>query len=269
MYIELFLFSLTLLFAAVMLVSKIWWPSVYKGDPEPWYLDYSRSFLPVILIVFALRSFVVEPFRIPSQSMLPTLEVGDFLLVNKYRYDLRLPLIHTKLLEVGNPQRGDIMVFRFPPNPSVNYIKRVIGVPGDTIEYKNKKLYVNGKLVDAAPEGEYIPFKMPNTRFATAHDRFLMQATNEGEKGLEEKSNYSILHNPRRRSQHHRSVVPQGKYFMMGDNRDNSQDSRFWGFVPEENIVGEAVFIWFHFNWLKFKADEGSGFDFSRIGEDI
>jgi signal peptidase I len=214
--------------------------------------------------VFALRSFVVEPFRIPSQSMLPTLEVGDFLLVNKYRYDLRLPLIHTKLLEVGNPQRGDIMVFRYPPNPSVNYIKRVIGVPGDTIEYKNKRLYVNGTLVEAVAEGEYTPFKMPNARFTTTHDRFLMEAVNENENGLEETSSYSILHNPRRRSQYHRSVVPQGKYFMMGDNRDNSQDSRFWGFVPEENIVGEAVFVWFHFN-----ANTGGGFDFSRIGEDI
>lgn len=264
MYIELFLFSLIVVFAAVMLVCKIWWPSLYKSDPEPWYLDYARSFFPVILIVFALRSFVVEPFRIPSQSMLPTLEVGDFLLVNKYRYDLRLPIIHTKLLEIGNPQRGDIMVFRYPPNPSVNYIKRVIGLPGDTIEYKNKKLYVNGELVDAIAEGEYTPFKMPKARFAMAHNRFMMEASNENESGLEEKSSYSILHNPRRGSQYYRSVVPQGKYFMMGDNRDNSQDSRYWGFVPEENIVGEAVFIWFHFN-----TNKGGGLDFSRIGEDI
>ena len=264
MYIELFLFSLTVLFATVMLACKIWWPSTYERDPEPWFLDYSRSFFPVIVIVFALRSFVVEPFRIPSQSMLPTLEVGDFLLVNKYRYDLRLPILHTKLLEIGNPQRGDIMVFRYPPNPSVNYIKRVIGIPGDTIEYKNKKLYVNGELVDAVPVGEYTPFKMPDTRITTVHHRFLMQASNASENDAEDTIQYSILHNPHRGAQRYRGVVPQGKYFMMGDNRDNSRDSRFWGFVPEENIVGEAIFIWFNFN-----TNSGGGIDFSRIGEDI
>ena len=266
MLFEIFLFSVTLLCVLVILVCKFVFPGISKQDPEPWYLDFARSFFPVLLIVFALRAFVIEPFRIPSQSMLPTLQVGDFLLVNKYRYGLRLPIIHTKILDVGNPERGDIMVFRYPPDDSINFIKRVIGLPGDTIEYKrNKRLYVNGELVEGIPEGDYTPFRMPNRGPVNAHDRFRMTANNSNVDDENQETEYSILLNPMRGSKTYRKiVVPQGHYFMMGDNRDNSADSRVWGFVPSENIVGEAVSIWFHYN-----TNPNGGFDFSRIGEDI
>ncbi|WP_280566898.1 signal peptidase I [Chromohalobacter sp. 296-RDG] len=204
-----------------------------KLGKEPWAVDYARSFFPVLLIVLVLRSFVVEPFQIPSGSMRPTLKVGDFILVNKFTYGLRLPVINTKVVDVGEPERGDVMVFRFPDDPSVDFIKRVVGLPGDRIRYEDKQLYVNGK-----PVGKSLT------------DSDLEIAP--GERLLEEQLDgvaHAIYNNPDDPGPHMREVVvPEGQYFMMGDNRDHSNDSRYWGFVPEENIVGKAFAVWMHWD---------------------
>lgn len=218
---------------------------------QPAWLEYTASFFPVILVVFVLRSFLYEPFRIPSGSMLPTLEVGDFILVNKYNYGIRLPVINRKIVDVGQPKRGDVMVFRFPLNPSQDYIKRVVGLPGDRIEYFNKKLTVNGQPVPLAKLDSY-------------YDAERMQFYAQFEEKLGEVQHRVIVNEavppglgggyPNTHPgacQYSGSglvcTVPAGHYFVMGDNRDNSEDSRFWGFVPEENIVGRAFFIWMNF----------------------
>lgn len=196
---------------------------------EPWPVDYARSFFPVLLVVLLLRSFLVEPFQIPSGSMRPTLEVGDFILVNKYAYGLRLPVTHTRFVEMDDPQRGDVMVFRFPNEPSVNFIKRVVGLPGDTVRYEDKQLFVNG---------EPVPKRLIEEGPAAAPQEWLM------EERLGEIS-HRIYNNPRDPGPRVRElVVPDGHYFTMGDNRDHSNDSRYWGFVPEENIVGRAFAVW-------------------------
>ncbi|UXZ55310.1 signal peptidase I [Halomonas sp. 7T] len=200
---------------------------------EPWPVDYARSFFPVLLVVLVVRSFVVEPFQIPSGSMKPTLEVGDFILVNKFAYGLRLPVVHNRFLEVDDPERGDVMVFRFPDEPSVNFIKRVVGLPGDTIRYEGKQLYINGERVNKAliEEG---PEDSPQ--------QLLL------EERLGGVSHY-IYNNPRDPGPQMREIrVPEGHYFTMGDNRDHSNDSRYWGFVPEENIVGRAFAVWMHWD---------------------
>ena len=208
-------------------------PTREKLLKEPWPVDYSRSFFPVLLVVLVVRSFIIEPFQIPSGSMKPTLEVGDFILVNKFAYGLRLPVVHHRFLEVDDPERGDVMVFRFPEEPSVNFIKRVVGLPGDRIRYEGKKLYVNGEPVSKAliEEG---PMLSPQ--------QLLL------EEELGDVSHF-IYNNPRDPGPQMREVVvPQGHYFMMGDNRDHSNDSRYWGFVPEENIVGRAFAVWMHWD---------------------
>ena len=265
---EVILFSLVSLCGIVVLVCTLFFPALSKRNPEPWYLDYARSFFPVLLVVFLLRAFIAEPFRIPSGSMLPTLEVGDFILVNKYEYGIRLPILHKKIIGVGDPKRGDIMVFRYPRDNKTNYIKRVIGIPGDSIEYRNKVLFVNGERVSTSEGGSYTPFAMNGK--PQVHD-LLTQSIATGEPEPDDSSadksiaEYSILHDPTRYSSRNRSVeVPEGHYFMLGDNRDHSQDSRYWGFVPDKNIVGKAFFIWFHYN-----GNPGGGWNFSRIGEDI
>lgn len=200
---------------------------------EPWPVDYARSFFPVLLVVLVVRSFIVEPFQIPSGSMRPTLKVGDFILVNKYAYGLRLPVINTKFLDVSEPERGDVMVFRFPEEPSVNFIKRVVGLPGDHIRYEGKQLYVNGEpvvktLVEKGPE---------------ASPRQLLLGETLGD------AHHAIYNNPLDPGPQMREIeVPEGQYFMMGDNRDHSNDSRYWGFVPEENIVGRAFAVWMHWD---------------------
>lgn len=200
---------------------------------EPWPIDYSRSFFPVLLVVLVVRSFIVEPFQIPSGSMKPTLEVGDFILVNKFAYGLRLPVLHSRFLEVDDPERGDVMVFRFPEEPSVNFIKRVVGLPGDRIRYEGKQLYVNGEpvtkaLIEEGPE--------------LSPQQLLL------EEQLGSISHY-IYNNPRDPGPQMREVVvPDGHYFTMGDNRDHSNDSRYWGFVPEDNIVGRAFAVWMHWD---------------------
>jgi signal peptidase I len=258
------LFSLVVVCAIVMLVCRFWFPHLASRSPEPWYLDYARSFFPVLLIVFLLRGFIAEPFRIPSGSMLPTLEVGDFILVNKFSYGLRLPILHKKIVEIDQPERGDIMVFRYPRDNKTNYIKRVIGIPGDTIEYRNKRLYINGQLIEIIEDGRYTPFPIGGRVSDLERFKQIIPSAHaaKGEQALTE---FSILHDQASYSSRGRAAtVPAGHYFMLGDNRDHSQDSRYWGFVPDKNIVGKAFFIWFHYN-----GNPGGGFKFSRVGEDI
>lgn len=202
---------------------------------EPIYVEYARAFFPVILIVFFIRSFLVEPFRIPSGSMLPSLFIGDFILVNKFSYGVRLPVANSKVLDTSQPKRGEVAVFRFPGNPSINYIKRIVGVPGDRILYKDKKLYVNGSVVEQAEARPYF--------FAAGGDA-------QGEalrltESLDSVKHDIILTMNRPDIPLPEILVPEGKYFVMGDNRDHSNDSRYWGFVPEQNLVGKAFLIWF------------------------
>jgi len=219
---------------------------------QPVWLEYTASFFPVILVVFLLRSFLFEPFRIPSGSMVPTLEIGDLILVNKYEYGIRLPVINKKVVELGRPQRGDVMVFRYPLNSTQDYIKRVVGLPGDRVEYVNKLLTINGQPVPMRKiEPYYDPERMrtypqfAETLDATQHGVIVDELVPAG-MGREQPGNT----HPGACQYSGSGVVcqvPAGHYFMMGDNRDNSEDSRFWGFVPDENIVGRAFFIWMNF----------------------
>ena len=221
---------------------------------EPVLVEYARSFFPVILIVLLFRSFIAEPFKIPSGSMMPTLLVGDFILVNKFAYGLRLPVLGTKIVPVGEPSRGDVFVFRYP-NPEhdpkkqgEDYIKRVIGLPGDEITYRNKILSVNGKEIPQSYVGPFIGSGDEGRRMAGA------EVHEENLPGAEHKILESRMLVPGREGTWQ---VPAGHYFAMGDNRDNSEDSRYWGFVPEENLVGRAFVIWM--NW-------DGGIDFKRLG---
>jgi len=221
----------------------------FEEAKEPLLVEYARSFFPIVLIVLLLRSFLVEPFRIPSGSMMPTLLIGDFILVNKFSYGIRLPVLYDKVIEVGEPERGDIVVFRYPKQPSVDYIKRVIGLPGDRIAYYKKKIYVNGKPAKQISLGRYQGVGQGANM--TGSELLL-----EDLQGVE----HNILIRPGMPSVEGVFVVPEGQYFMMGDNRDNSNDSRYWGTVPEANLVGKAFFIWMSWDWQY----EGIGFD--RIG---
>jgi signal peptidase I len=219
---------------------------------EPTWIEYCKSFFPVILAVLLLRSFLVEPFRIPSGSMMPTLLVGDFILVNKYAYGIRLPVLNSKIIDIGEPQRGDVVVFRYPKDPSVDYIKRVVGLPGDRIGYYNKMLYINGKPVAQVPAGVYV---------GTGSGVSMSGAG----KRLEQLGDvqHQILVMPRTPGMEGEYVVPEKQYFVMGDNRDNSNDSRYWGTVPEQNLVGKAFRIWM--NW----DSANGGVDWERIGRKI
>ena len=199
---------------------------------EPYLVDLSRSFFPVLLIVLVLRSFLVEPFQIPSGSMRPTLEVGDFILVNKFAYGLRLPVVGTKILDVGEPARGDIMVFRYPKDRETNYIKRVIGLPGDRIRYEDKQLFINGELIETHFIARLPPMELRREDLGRVEHNIFLTMGRQGNAGEGE------------------WLVPEGHYFMMGDNRDNSNDSRYWGTVSEELIVGKAFAIWMHWESL-------------------
>lgn len=219
---------------------------------QPIIVEYARSFFPIVFIVFLLRSFLAEPFRIPSASMMPTLLIGDFLLVNKFTYGIRLPVINKKIIALEGPKRGDVVVFRFPKDPTVDYIKRIIGLPGDKVAYYNKKLFINNKPISQTSLGSY-------------------QGTGQGQEMtgsdlLEEDltgAEHSILINRASPTVEGSYVIPAGSFFVMGDNRDNSNDSRYWGTVPEENLVGKAFFIWMNWDW------EHGGVDFGRIGTAI
>jgi signal peptidase I len=218
---------------------------------QPWWLDWTAGLFPVILAVFVLRSFLFEPFKIPSGSMIPTLLVGDLILVNKFAYGVRLPVLNTKLTEGTPPQRGDVMVFRYPPKPSLDYIKRVVGVPGDEVAYLNKKLTINGQPVSKQPVADYFDedamayYKQFEEVLGAKRHRILNDDNRPAFiPGVE---NFPNRDNCRYSVEGVVCKVPEGHYFMMGDNRDNSLDSRYWGFVPDRNIVGKAFFIWMNF----------------------
>jgi signal peptidase I len=263
-----------ILFIALVVTGGIWLLDVVllrrwrdRDVREPLLVEYAKSFFPVILIVFALRSFLVEPFKIPSGSMMPTLLVGDFILVNKYTYGIRLPVINKKIVALNNPERGDVMVFRYPADPSLDYIKRVVGVPGDVVQYRDKQLSVNGRPVKTRATGAYSYVGNGlNYISGTVYDERL---NGEGHTMMVEPAKPSVIPSqvadfPYRENCSYNAdgegfvcKVPAGHYFMMGDNRDASNDSRYWGFVPDKNIVGKAFFIWMNFD------------DFGRIGATI
>ncbi len=218
---------------------------------EPVLVEYARSFFPVILAVLLLRSFLVEPFRIPSGSMMPTLLPGDFILVNKFSYGLRLPVLETELLELGSPERGDIVVFRYPKDPGENYIKRVVGLPGDRVAYYDKILYINGERQEQVPLGTYGEGETGSMAGAALRREHLDRVM------------HRLLLQPGERSIEGEFIVPDGHYFVMGDNRDHSNDSRYWGAVPERNLVGRAFLI-----WMSWDLQEG-GVIWHRIGDSI
>lgn len=219
--------------------------------PEPVLVDYCRSFFPVLLVVLVLRSFFFEPFRIPSSSMMPTLNVGDFIVVNKFSYGVRLPVLHTKVLDTGEPERGDVAVFRFPEDPRIDYIKRIVGLPGDEVRYQNKQLYINGEAVGRIDQGVYNGVGAGRVMSGA---RLLQEQIDDAV--------FDILHSAQHPAREEGTwQVAPGHYFVLGDNRDRSADSRFWGQVPEENLVGRAVMIWM--NW---DTQQDGVIDFSRIG---
>src|SRR5581483_2508616 len=229
---------------------------------EPWWIEYPKSFFPVILIVFLLRSFVVEPFKIPSGSMISTLLVGDFILVNKFSYGIRLPVINKKIVDLDEPKRGEVMVFRYPENPSLDYIKRVVGIPGDRIDYRNKRLTINGRLlpVEMGDDFQYVESGLSYVNamrfWETLGDRRHAVIINPDAPPvlLASVRQFPLRDYCEYNETGFTCTVPPGQYFMMGDNRDSSSDSRYWGFVPEGNIVGKAFLVWWNFG------------DFSRIG---
>lgn len=251
---ELILFYAVIISGVISLIDILFLAKKRKRTQKmPVIIDYARSFFPVLLLVFLLRSFLFEPFRIPSGSLKPTLDVGDLILVNKYNYGIRLPVIHKKIFAIGDPKRGDIMVFRCPYHPEVDFIKRVIGLPGDHIRYQDKTLYVNGQ-------------KLPQ--------QFIKNTTDRDDSGaivdviLKEEDFLGIKHAIYQSQDHPNDdfkdiVVPPGMYFVMGDNRDMSADSRYWGFVPDENIVGRARFIWMSWDGYDYKVR------WNRIGKSI
>jgi len=269
--IALFLVVLSVITGIIWLLDYLVWAQkrqavsdeTGKEVKEPFYVDYARSLFPVFFIVLVLRSFIFEPFRIPSQSMMPTLWVGDFILVNKFSYGVRLPVLNTEIYDYGKPERGDVTVFRYPEDPSINYIKRVIGIPGDHIVYNNKNLWVNGKQITYEFLGRYV-----GQGSGTEMNNSLYK--DEDLTGVKHK--ILIRQNAQDYTSHYNSLiskqniidftVPQGQYFVMGDNRDNSNDSRYWGTVPVDNLVGKAFFIWF--SW-----DAGHAFFWKRIGTTI
>ncbi|MBA3660445.1 MAG: signal peptidase I [Gammaproteobacteria bacterium] len=259
---ELILFYAIVITGVLSLIDVVWlakrrkrysYGSITETPKPPLLFEYARSFFPILVIVFLLRSFLFEPFRIPSGSLEPTLLTGDFIFVNKFNYGTRLPILHTKLFGKGEPARGDIMVFLWPPDPSYKFIKRVIGLPGDRISYIDKELYVNGEKIPQNDLSSGIA-SLPSI----AHGSVIEKQENF----------FGVKHNifvmPDRESRNYSDVtVPLGMYFVMGDNRDDSADSRYWGFVPEKNIVGKASRVWMSWNNDKWSIR------WRRIGQHI
>lgn len=258
MYFALFMIAVLAVTGLIWLLD-IWVLRKKRGNrAEPWYVEYSKSFFPVILLVFTLRSFLVEPFKIPSGSMMPTLLAGDYILVNKFTYGLRIPVLNNTLIEMNQPKRGDVFVFHYPPDPTIDYIKRVVGLPGDVIQYQDKHLTINGqklavkflenytynlsfKDTDGVAQENNMTAKQSSEQLGdVAHDILVHDIPNQYQPGSlgEKLQNGETV------------TVPEGHYFAMGDNRDNSADSRVWGFVPEHNLVGKAFFIWFNSSLL-------------------
>ena len=267
MNFALIMFSLLVVTGAVCLLDRyVLRQRRASGAAEPWWVEYPKSFFPVILIVFLLRSFLVEPFKIPSGSMLPTLLIGDFILVNKFTYGIRIPVINHKVVTINAPQRGDVMVFRYPDNPSLDYIKRVVGVPDDKITYKNKRLSINGAEIVLEPDGQFnyvetgLSF-VTTQRFqeplAAAHKHAILMQQDIPPVRLSDVRPFPFRENCVYNDSGFTCTVPAGHFFMMGDNRDSSSDSRYWGFVPDQNIVGKAFLIWWNFD------------EFKRIGQSI
>jgi signal peptidase I len=261
MNFALIMLLLLLATGAIWLLDALWLRKTRAPEAkEPWWVEYPKSFFPVILLVFVLRSFLVEPFKIPSGSMIPTLLVGDFILVNKFTYGIRLPVANVKVVEINQPERGDVMVFRYPENPSLDYIKRIVGLPGDEVVYRDKRLVINGRPVPLEREGEY-GYVEDGLRLVTAQ---LLRETlgARAHAVLVQPGPPSVQLGGVRQFPFHencsynesglRCSVPAGHYFVMGDNRDSSSDSRYWGFVPDDHIVGKAFLIWWNFgNWSR------------------
>ncbi len=255
MNFELILVILTAVTGVIVYMDRLVWRKKRENTAttvkEPLLIEYSRSLFPVFLVVLILRSFIIEPFRIPSGSMYPTLEIGDFIVVNKFAYGVRLPVLQTKILPIGEPERGDVVVFRYPPEPHVDYIKRIVGLPGDEISYIDKQLFINGELVEQSAVGRYVGVESGSVMNGA---RLLKEYLPGGKV-------HEILIDDDRLGQAVLSIrVPQGHYFVVGDNRDHSADSRSWGFVPEQNLKGKAFAIWM--NW-------DGGVHFNRIGKGI
>ncbi len=249
-------FDFALILFVLLVVSACLWLAdryVFRkrrpvGGKDPWWVEYGASFFPVILIVFLLRSFLVEPFKIPSGSMIPTLLVGDFILVNKFDYGIRLPVINKKIIPIGSPKRGDVVVFRYPVDPSLDYIKRIVGLPGDKVVYFNKRLTINDHAVPMQRDGDYqdverfyVTPRYKETLGNVEHDVLL---EDDAPPYVAHPAQFPFRNDCHYNDEGFECVVPRDHYFVMGDNRDNSQDSRFWGFVPDENLVGKAFLIW-------------------------
>jgi len=262
-WFETILVVLTLLTGLIWLVDRLFFAKARAqragllDEKEPLLVDYSRAFFPVLAVVLGLRSFVAEPFRIPSSSMMPSLLIGDFILVNKYAYGLRLPINNKKFVTIGEPARGDVVVFRPPHHPDQDWIKRVIGLPGDTVAYRDNTVYVNGVALPYAKVGQYVG----QGKGADMTGASLLEEQLPGRPHpVLEREDY-----PFAIQGDGEWTVPPGHYFVMGDNRDNSEDSRFWTvhFLPEENLRGKAFLIWFNLDM------DAGGVDFSRIGSSI
>jgi len=264
MYFAIFMVTILLLTGVIWLLDILVLSKTRTtGDDEPWYVEYSKSFFPVILLVFVIRSFIVEPFKIPSGSMMPTLLAGDYILVNKFTYGLREPISNTEIISMNKPERGDVFVFRYPPDVTVNYIKRVVGLPGDTIQYQDKQLMINGQPLNVASLGDYqYVMKTPNGGQQTITAMQLAEQLGDVKHDLlvhpQIEQDYRNPNSPGAKLMLGEAItVPEGHYFAMGDNRDNSSDSRVWGFVSSDHLVGKAFYIWFNFD------------EFSRIGNHI
>ena len=262
-------------FAAVLLIAAVVTGVVWlfdaklarrkrtAGEPEPVVVDMARAFFPVIVVVFLIRSFWIEPFKIPSGSMKPTLLVGDFILVNKYTYGIRIPVVNRKVIDVNPVRRGDVVVFRYPADPSVDYIKRVVGLPGDKVIYRGKRLTINGEPVAVQSTGFYTDSELNYLRLPTfieklgdrSHQMMIVPA--QPPVNLAEVRQFAHRENCEYNDDGFSCTVPAGEYFMMGDNRDQSSDSRYWGFVPDDHVKGRAFYVWMNFG------------DFKRIGSGI